>query len=194
MRLCPGEESERSSGKGLDTLEKNSPGLPAPIVHNRSADPRPRVPRCFEGGINVTRLLGSTHVLFCAPRRDPRLPFGNSDPEGFRRRQFRCLRRLRDQGLRHSSHGDGTTFVADTVGTVRNADNVKLVDVVLSDSVFSAAQLTVVRDTNGDGLVSAGEPAFNNLASAQGTGVLSGLPIGPLSDDASCELCLLHSE
>lgn len=57
---------------------------------------------------------------------------------------------------------NGTTFVADITGAVENKGNVKLVNVNLSDSVFSAAQLTVVRDSNGDGLVTAGEPAFAN--------------------------------
>lgn len=57
---------------------------------------------------------------------------------------------------------NGTTFVADITGAVVNTGNVKLVSVNLSDSVFSAAQLTVVRDSNGDGLVSGGEPAFSN--------------------------------
>jgi hypothetical protein len=31
--------------------------------------------------------------------------------------------------------------------------------------------------------------AFNNVASAQGTGILSATPVGPKTDDASCELC-----
>jgi hypothetical protein len=57
---------------------------------------------------------------------------------------------------------NGTTFVADITGTVQNTGNVKLVNVNLSDTVFNAAQLTVVRDSNGDGLVTAGEPAFAN--------------------------------
>lgn len=55
---------------------------------------------------------------------------------------------------------DGTTFSAAITGYAENTGNVKLVNVTLSDSVVSPANLTVVQDTNGNGLVDPGEPAF----------------------------------
>jgi hypothetical protein len=57
---------------------------------------------------------------------------------------------------------DGNTFVADIVGTVANTGNVKLVNVMLSDTVFSFGDLTVVRDANLNGVVDGGEAAFAN--------------------------------
>jgi hypothetical protein len=58
---------------------------------------------------------------------------------------------------------NGDTFIADIVGTVSNTGNVKLVNVSLSDTVFSFADLTVVYDNNPkNGLVDAGEAAFAN--------------------------------
>jgi hypothetical protein len=58
---------------------------------------------------------------------------------------------------------NGDTFVADIIGSVTNTGNVKLVNVMLSDTVFSFGDLTVVYDNNPkNGLVDAGELAFSN--------------------------------
>jgi hypothetical protein len=57
---------------------------------------------------------------------------------------------------------NGDTFVADIVGTVSNTGNVKLVNVMLSDTVFSFGDLTVVYDANENGVVDGGELAFSN--------------------------------
>lgn len=55
----------------------------------------------------------------------------------------------------------GDTFRAEITGDATNTGNVKLVNVVLSDTVFSSAQLTVVHDANKNGVVDPGEGAFN---------------------------------
>lgn len=55
---------------------------------------------------------------------------------------------------------NGTTLSAAITGYAENTGNVKLVDVTLSDNVITAGNLTVVQDSNGNGLVDPGEPAF----------------------------------
>jgi hypothetical protein len=55
----------------------------------------------------------------------------------------------------------GTTFRAEITGGAENTGNVKLINVTLSDDVFLPAELTVVTDTDGDGIVDSGEPAFD---------------------------------
>ena len=59
------------------------------------------------------------------------------------------------------SFENGDTFKAVITGGAENTGNVKLINMTLSDTVFSSAQLTVVTDSNKNGKVDAGEPVFD---------------------------------
>jgi len=56
---------------------------------------------------------------------------------------------------------NGNTFRAEIIGGAENTGNVKLVNMALSDTVFSSAELTVVTDSNGNCIVDGGEPSFD---------------------------------
>ena len=58
---------------------------------------------------------------------------------------------------------NGDTFQAVITGGAENTGNVKLINVSLTDNVIDPGQLIVVKDTNGNGIVDGGEPAFDGM-------------------------------